>query len=98
MIVVSDNTAANLLIDLVGIDAVNRSMRALGLGASVLEHKFFHAPPGAPPSRSTPPDRGSLMMQIAGHALLARAACEQMLGILRRQHHSDQLRRRIAAD
>jgi len=96
MIVVSDNTAANLLIDLVGIDAVNRSMRALGLGASALEHKFFRAPPGAPPSRSTPADLGSLMMQIAGHALLTRAACEEMLGILRRQHYSDQITRRIA--
>src|SRR5207302_522350 len=58
MIVVSDNTAANLMIDLVGIDAINRSMRALGLTATVMEYKFFHAPPNSRGARSTPADLG----------------------------------------
>ena len=96
MIVVSDNTASNLLIDLVGIDAVNRSMKGLGLRATVLEHKFFHAPPDAPPSRSSPADLGHLMTQIAEHALLTREACEEILGILRRQHYTEYTTRRIA--
>lgn len=96
MIVVSDNTAANLLIDLVGVDAVNRSMEAVGLRATVLEHKFFHAPQGARGARSTPADLGRLMNLIASHESLPAAACEEMLQILRRQHHTDQVTRRIA--
>lgn len=55
MIVVSDNTAANLLIDLVGIAAVNSSMQALGLRGTVLEHKLMRAPAGSRPVVPLPP-------------------------------------------
>ena len=96
MIVVSDNTAANLLVDLVGIDAVNQSLRALGLPDTVLEHKFFRAPPGAPANRTTPAELGRLLWLVATHAVLTPAACEEMLGIMRRQHHTDQITRRMA--
>jgi len=95
MIVVSDNTAANLMIDLVGIDAINRSMQALGLTATVMEYKFFHAPPSSRGARSTPADLGCLMTQIADHKVLTPGACEEMLGILRRQHYTDYVTRRI---
>ncbi len=96
MIVVSDNTAANLLIDLVGVDAINGSLQALGLGATVLEHRLFRAPAGAPVNRTTPAELGQLLMWVAGHAVLTPTACEAMLAILRRQHHTDQITRRIA--
>src|SRR5574337_502763 len=87
MIVVSDNTAANLLIDLVGTEAVNRSMKTLELRATVLGHKFFRAPAGAAPNSSTPADLGRLLVQIARHRVLTPAACEEMLQILRQQHY-----------
>lgn len=96
MIVLSDNTAANVLIDVVGRDAVNASMRALGYGQTVLDHPFFRARPGAPMNRATPADLGGLMARIATHAVLTPAACEEMLAILRRQHHTDLITRRIA--
>lgn len=95
MIVVSDNTAANLLMDLVGIAAVNNSMNALGLRGTVLENKLMRAPPGARPNRSTPADLGRLLLLIAGHSVLTPASCEAMLGILQRQHHTDQITRRM---
>jgi beta-lactamase class A len=96
MIVLSDNTASNTLIDVVGIDAVNQSMRSLGLGQTVLDHKFFRAPPGAPVNRTTPADLGRLMLLMATHEVLTGEACEEMLEILRRQHHTDLTTRRIA--
>jgi beta-lactamase class A len=96
MIVLSDNTASNILIDVVGVDAVNRSMHALGLGQTVLDHKFFRAPPGAPVNRTSPADLGRLMLLIATHEVLTAEACEAMLEILRRQHHTDLTTRRIA--
>lgn len=95
MIVVSDNTAANLLIDLVGMVAVNSSMQALGLRGTVLENKLMRAPAGSRPSRSTPADLGRLLLLIAGHSVLTPASCEEMLGILQRQHHTDQITRRV---
>lgn len=96
MIVVSDNTAANLLIDLVGTEAVNRSMKTLELRATVLGHKFFRAPAGAAPNSSTPADLGRLLVQIARHRVLTPAACEEMLQILRQQHYTDYITRKIA--
>jgi beta-lactamase class A len=96
MIAVSDNTAANLLIDQVGIDSVNHSLQDLGLRATVLEHKLMRAAPGASVNRSTPAELGHLMTLIATHAVLTPAACEELLEILRRQHYTDQITRRIA--
>jgi len=96
MIVVSDNTAANLLIDLVGVDAVNHAMKTLGLRATVLGHKFFRAPAGAVPNSSTPSDLGRLLVEIACHRVLTGAACEEILRILRQQHYTDHITRKIA--
>jgi beta-lactamase class A len=62
----------------------------------VLEHKFFRAPPGAPVNRATPADLGRLLLLIATHEVLTPEACEEMLAILRRQHHTDQITRRMA--
>jgi beta-lactamase class A len=41
MITISDNTASNLLLDLVGMEAVNASMRELGLRNTRLERRFI---------------------------------------------------------
>jgi beta-lactamase class A len=46
MIVVSDNTATNLLIDLVGgVEAVNQTVTALGFGEIVLGQRLGYTPP-----------------------------------------------------
>ena len=55
MIVISDNTATNMLIDLVGLDAVNASCERLGLSGTRLEFRVQRAPEGASVmNRSTP--------------------------------------------
>lgn len=95
MIVVSDNTAANVLIDAVGVEAVNNSMATLGLRETVLENKLMRAPAGAKPNRSTPAGLGRLLLLIAQHSVLTPALCGQMLAILRRQHYTDHITRRI---
>ena len=41
MIILSDNSATNILIDRLGIDSVNSCMRMLGLRASALNRKLF---------------------------------------------------------
>jgi len=41
MVTVSDNTATNMLIDIVGMEAVNEAMRALGLRQTKLQRKMM---------------------------------------------------------
>lgn len=41
MIAISDNTASNMLLDLVGMEAVNSTMRNLGLTATRVERRFI---------------------------------------------------------
>lgn len=41
MITISDNTASNVLLDLVGMESVNASMRELGLRSTRLERRFI---------------------------------------------------------
>lgn len=46
MIVVSDNTATNLLIDRLGLDAIDNTIRGLGLSGTSLKRKMFdHSDP-----------------------------------------------------
>ncbi|MDR7418374.1 MAG: serine hydrolase [Armatimonadota bacterium] len=96
MIVVSDNTATNMLIDLVGLEAVNTSTAALGLGGTRLAFKLFRAPQGPPRNVSTPRDLGRLMTLIATRAVLTPPACDEMLAILGRQHFTDLITRRLS--
>jgi beta-lactamase class A len=95
MIVISDNTATNMLIDLVGLEAINASAVALGLSGTRLAFKLFRAPQGPPRNVSTPADLGRLMALMGTGAVLTPAACGEMLAILGRQHFTDLITRRI---
>lgn len=96
MIVISDNTATNMLIDLVGLDAVNTSCERLGLSGTRLEFRVQRAPEGARVmNRSTPADLGLLMSLIARREMLTPQACDDMLAILDRQHLTDNITRRL---
>jgi beta-lactamase class A len=95
MIVISDNTATNMLIDLVGMEAVNASCLALGLTATRLENKMQRAKEGGPTNRSTPADLGQLMTLIADRQVLTRSACDAMLDILGRQQYTENITRAL---
>lgn len=41
MIIVSDNTATNILIDVLGTDAVNSTMRSMGYGKTTLRRRMY---------------------------------------------------------
>lgn len=41
MIIVSDNTATNMIIDMLGPDSVNETMRSMGFTSSVLRRKMY---------------------------------------------------------
>lgn len=82
MISVSDNTATNLVIDLVGIDAVNRRMAALGRDGLVLRHPIDFAHAWTEPEHlavGTPEDFAGLMATVWRKEILSPAACDEML-------------------
>lgn len=84
MMTVSDNTASNLCIDVVGLDAVNAAMDDLGLHGLRLYNKFYKPQPDRPRNQATPAQLGALMARIVHHQVLTPEACDAMLGIMKR--------------
>jgi beta-lactamase class A len=84
MMTISDNTASNMCIDLVGIDSVRQTMAGLGLPGLQLHNKFYKAVPGRPGNQVVPDHLGQLMDRIVRHEVLTPEACEQILGIMKR--------------
>lgn len=104
MIVLSDNTATNLVIDKVGIDRVNTRMQSLGLKDTRLFKKVF-LPAKEPLSpeatafglgMTTPNDMLQLLQKIARAEILDRAACDQMIAILKKQRYTDEIPRYLS--
>src|SRR5215472_4925705 len=99
MIVTSDNTATNMVIDLLGgVDAVNRGLALLGYPGIRLDHKVSIPPPplvtaGPPPRRppaaplatATPACLSRLLADLHAGTVVDRAASAQIMTTLRYQ-------------
>jgi len=110
MIVVSDNTATNLVLDVVTADAVNarldslglkqtRSMRKIGGGG---ESKAFSDPSNKRPNGSTfgigvttPREMVTLLEKLERGEVVSPEASKEMIGILKRQQSRDGIGRNI---
>jgi beta-lactamase class A len=86
MITVSDNTATNILIDRVGMDAVNATLDHLGLGRTRLRRKMMALGEQARGNEnvSTPEELGRLIEKIFRAEVLSAEACREILDILSR--------------
>ena len=84
MIIVSDNTATNLMIDLLGIDAVNRTMEKLGIQGICLRRKLFETELSRQGIQNTITARGMgvLLEKMAQGKLLGGEADKRMMEIL----------------
>ena len=84
MIIVSDNTAANLLIDRLGMNAVNACMRSLGLSQTTLRRKLFDGEASARGIENTITARemGTLLEKIYRGECVSPRADAEMLSIL----------------
>jgi beta-lactamase class A len=96
MIIVSDNTATNLVIDLVGIDAVNARMRSLGLRQTRLGGRLAQGLPaqeghGATVGRSvtTPHEMCRLFELLWRGVVVSADASREMLEVLGHQQFTD---------
>ena len=87
MIVFSDNTATNLVLDKLGLPATNEFMESLGCGETRINSKVFRRDTSIAPERSKKFGLGStsardmvkLCELLYGRKLVSEKACEQML-------------------
>ncbi|SMC89593.1 serine hydrolase [Sporomusa malonica] len=94
MIILSDNTATNILIDLVGMNSINATITSLGLRSTVLRRKMmdFEAAKAGKENYTSAADLAHLFASIASSSLaLPPTHSALMLDILKRQQVRDKL-------
>jgi beta-lactamase class A len=87
MIIVSDNRATNLLIDLLGLERINDYCRSAGWAGTVLGRRMFDLDARARgrDNFSTPRETADLLARLVSGRLLSPRSTETVLQILRRQ-------------
>ncbi|MDQ3168039.1 MAG: class A beta-lactamase-related serine hydrolase, partial [Chloroflexota bacterium] len=95
MITISDNTASNALIRLVGLPAVNEHLDDLGLTGIHLGRPFLGRLPQPDEGENTVTANGlaDLLTLIATDRAASPATCAWMRGMMTRQQHRDRLGR-----
>lgn len=99
MVIVSDNSATNLLLDRVGGPRpVNATMRELGLASIAVHRRIVFGEITTPGSlaEAAPHDLMRLVAMLAREELVSAAASRDMLAILGRQRYLEQVPRFIA--
>ncbi len=90
MIIVSDNIAANMLIDFLGVGQINDCIQRLGCGDTVL-HNRIDFEKYSKLGTSTPADYAGMWVRMAQGELISPKASKQMLEICRQQHYNSML-------
>jgi beta-lactamase class A len=92
MIIQSDNTATNMLIDLVGTDVIRAAMSRTEMANSSFYNKLMIVP--AEPegyNEVTAADMGSHFRYLATGKVISYNSCLHMIDILKRQQHRDRI-------
>ncbi len=92
MIIISDNIATNILIDLLGIDNINNTCQDLGFKDTILHNKIDfekHSKLGT----TTPKDYGKFFELLYKKELWSKEISEEMIGIFKNQHYNTILTR-----
>ena len=99
MIVLSDNTATNLLIDLVGMENVNQRLGSLGCPQTRLRRVMMDTAAAARGEEnvSTPAEAAKIMQTLAQRKFLNPTASDEVLAILRKPK-STAVRKAIPAE
>lgn len=99
MMSISDNTATNVLIDHVGMDAVNATMRELGLKDAILARKMRGGPAieGEGENLGTPAEFALLINAILDGNAASAESCIAMIETLKTQANSRRIGRYVPA-
>ncbi len=100
MMSISDNTATNILMDYCGRDAINATMRELGLKDSYLARKMRGgpAPEGERENVATPAEFASIINSILDGKAASAESCMAMLEVLKTQANSRRIGRYVPKD
>lgn len=95
MIIESDNTATNLLIELVGKENIGVHMKSWGFHISRLHHKLQISPDRKPDDSNviTPREINKFLIDMAFGRIVSINACRQMIDIMKQQKMNDLLPR-----
>lgn len=92
MIIISDNIATNILIDLLGIDNINNTCMDLGLKDTILHNKIDFEK-YSKLGTTTPRDYGKFFELLYKKELWSKEISEEMIEILKKQHYNTILTR-----
>ena len=92
MIIQSDNTATNMLMDAIGMDKIQAVMNGLGMERSEIHHKLMIAQANRTNNNDiTASDVNALLTRIAQGKCISLFASEQMIRIMKQQQLSNGL-------
>ena len=93
MIIVSDNTATNMIIDRIGMDAVNERMRGLGLGTVTLARKMYDWEQQKLGKENviSAYEMMLLLRWLAEGRISSKSTSEEILDIMARQQYRDRI-------
>lgn len=96
MMSISDNTATNMLIDLMGMERVNATMRALGMTQSALGRKMGRYDLGPKHENyATPNEFANAITGLFGNRAGSPASCAAMLAMLEKQQNDRRIARHL---
>lgn len=88
MIAVSDNTATNMLFDILGKDNINTSIKELGINNTLAARKLMRVIPGLY-SYTTAKDTAAILENFINPTVLEKKLAEKALSILIKQQFND---------
>lgn len=97
MIIQSDNTATNMVIDLVGKEKIRQTLRELGLEKSEFYNRLMIVPANrVGVNQITALEMTSMLNHMVMGKVVSVYACEQMIDLLKKQQLQDCLPARLA--
>lgn len=97
MMSISDNTATNVLIDRVGMEQVNSTMRELGMTGSALNRKMGQRDESRPDKENwaTPSDYATAVAALLNGQVASPSSCAQMIAMLEKQQNDRRIARHV---
>jgi beta-lactamase class A len=97
MMSISDNSATNIIIDRLGIDQVNRTMRDVGMSQSTLGRKMRgrHGLAEEQENWAVPDDYAVVISAILQDRAASAESCAQMIGLLETQQNDRRIARHL---